>query len=90
MEELNNNVTEIIEVEVTEPVEVLENMESVDDSSSKNLAIGAVAITAIIAGGFAAKKLWNKYKSKKETVLSHTVVTETVTEKVEPIVEETK
>lgn len=91
MEELNNNVTETIEVEVIEPVEVLENMESIEDSSARNLAIGVTVITgALVAGGFAAKKLWNKYKAKKETVVSHTVVTETVIEKEEPIVEETK
>lgn len=63
MEELNN-LQETIEV--IEPVEVLENMEEIIEvDNSKNLAIGAVVITGLIAGGIGIKKLWDRHKSKR-------------------------
>lgn len=74
MEELNN-LQETIEV--IEPVEVLENMEEIIEvDNSKNLAIGAVVITGLIAGGIGIKKLWDRHKTKKNTASTIKVVFE--------------
>ncbi len=76
MEELNNNVVEEI-MEVVEPVEtfeVSEIIESKEEGNGKALAIGAVVVTGLVAGGVALKKLWDKRKKSKEDNTSRTTV----------------
>lgn len=76
MEELNNNVLEET-MEVIEPVEAVAVSEVLDTESEGNgkaLAIGAVVVTGIVAGGIALKKFWNKRKKSKEESMSKTTV----------------
>lgn len=89
MNELNNEVIETIEVEITEPVEVLESNGFVEEKETNNLAIGAVVVTGLIAGGIVIKKLWDRRKSKIKTEsVEAEVVEETVVE--ETVINETK
>ncbi len=72
MEELRNNVLEET-MEVVEPIEavsVSEILETKEEGNGKALAIGAVVVTGLIAGGVALKKLWDKKKKSKEENMS--------------------
>ena len=75
MEELKNNVEETIEViEPVETFEVSEIIETKAEGNGKALAIGAVVVTGLVAGGVALKKLWDKKKKSKEDSMSRVTV----------------
>ena len=76
MEELRNNVLEET-MEVVEPMEtfkVTEILETKESGNGKALAIGAVVVTGLIAGGVAIKKIWDKKKKSKEGSMSSVTV----------------
>lgn len=68
MEELTNNVSENLEVEVIEPVEVLEVIENEEIKKSSNKTVIGFAIGATITVGiYGVKKFIDWRKSKKKT-----------------------
>lgn len=81
-----NNNNEVLEMEVvTEPVEVLENVEVVTGEESNDVLKGAALAAIVIGVGYGAKKLWEKHKAKKQAKVSEAPVENVEAEVVEPV-----